>query len=550
MRYNPHIKVCLLLIVCCAHTAVLGWQTKAKGWQPAILVEGNPDRPYLPDFSFAGYHWGEKELPQHATTLQAEEFGVVANDGKDDSQAILAAVAAAHKQEGRVVLELPPGRLILKKVLSIERSNFVLRGAGGVAKETTIFLPMPMSAMTFPKPMEELRDYLLANKKQTKSGQPFSPFSWTGGIIWVRVPENRVYPYDPAADRKPTHAIPVTNGKRGEFKFHAVDSDVVKPGMTFKLLWYNRQGKTGSLLQHLYGDYTLKIGSRHWENPERPLIEQFVTIVAVDGNEITIKEPLLHDLRGEWGTVLSTLPMLREVGIENVRIEFPETEYVGHHIEAGHNAIYLTSLLHGWVRNVDVVNADNAVLSDNAAYVTLENIEIAGRHGHYGIHIGKTNHMLARKIRVEAAMEHSLSFNSYARGSVISDALVTRQPTLDQHCGSNHQNLFDNIRVSGITRTDDLFKHGGAGYWKPTHGLYNTFWNIQLEYDLAGKNEPMVVVEVGGIDDGPQGRFIGMVANLPLKLHYGPDAYQEGTNRKGIAIPSLYEYQLRARLNE
>ena len=552
MRYLNYRQLACTLIL--ALTVVLpegvfGRQAKPAAWNPAILEKDSASKHYLPDFSFAGYRWGEERLPDSPATMFASDFGVKPDDGIDDTAGLQAAMNAAHATDSPVVLALPAGRLILQEILYIKRSHFVIRG-GKDGKRTTIAIAKPMSEMVFPEAMTELRDYLIENDKRVKSGQPFSPFSWTGGVIWARNAENRVYPYLRRADRSPVIVSAVDEGRRGRFEFMAANPENIKIGSTLKLLWYNRDGAEGSLIKHLYGAYAFKVGSRHWENPDRSLIEQFVTIRGVDGNRVTIKEPLLHDLNKDWATVLCEAPMLQEVGIENLDIEFPVVDYSGHHLEGGYNAIYLTSLAHSWVRNVNIMNADNAILSDGSAYVTLDGLRISGRSGHYGIHIGKTNHMLAKNIEIDAEMEHSLSFNSYARAGVFTNAVIRQRPTLDQHCGSNHQNLFDNIRIENLKREDDIFKHGGAGYWKPTHGLYNTFWHLQLQYGPAGKGGPMAIVEVGGIDDGPQARFVGMVANLPLKLRYGPDVYQEGTNRTGIAVPSLYEYQLQARLRE
>ena len=66
----------------------------------------------------------------------------------------------------------------------------------------------------------------------------------------------------------------------------------------------------------MYGDHDIFIGSHHWNYPERPLIEQIVTIKEINNDLITIKEPLLHDLYSEWGTILAPVNVLREVGIE------------------------------------------------------------------------------------------------------------------------------------------------------------------------------------------------------------------------------------------
>jgi hypothetical protein len=510
---------------------------------PEVL---NDTSRYLPDYSFAGYRWGEAPLPNDSATILVTDFGAVPDDSLDDSDAILRAVQFAHAQPGKAVIEFPAGKFILKKILYIDRSNLVLRGAGSGPGGTHLVLPVPMKDLPLPAELQELATYLQRNEKRVKSGELFSVFSWTGGFIWTRIANKRFYPYLPEKDQPTPVATPISGGKRGGHCFTADNPEKLQPNTQMKILWFNKEGKNSTLLRHLYGDGELVIGDRHWQFPERPLIEQIVTVQKISGDTVCIKEPLLHDLRSEWGTALAPAELLSGIGFEHFRIEFPATDYAGHHLEHGYNAFYLTSLTHSWIRDVTVVNADNAVLSDEDAFVTIDSLTVQGRKGHYGIHFGKTNHMLAKNITIDAPMEHSISFNTFSKAGVYSGVTILQTPTLDQHCGTNHQNLFDNISIVTESFQPELFKHGGAGYWKPTHGKYNTFWNISIHFNGAG--QPPDTVQIPGISDGPGAYLVGISGTLPIRLTYGPDAVIEGLNRPGIAVPSLYTYQLQQRL--
>jgi hypothetical protein len=120
-------------------------------------------------------------------------------------------------------------------------------------------------------------------------------------------------------------------------------------------------------------------------------------------------------------------------------------------------------------------------------------------------------------------------------------------PDLDQHAGANHQNLFDNIKVHFEANADNkyaLFEGGGAGYWKPSHGAYSTFWNINV--DVLGDN--FSPIELNGMDEGPFARIIGINGNRNFTVKYGPDSYIEFINQPMTKIPSLYYYQLKKRL--
>jgi hypothetical protein len=99
----------------------------------------------LPDFSFAGYHYGVA-FPGNATlpVVDAQKFGVRANDGVDDRQALQEALDAAARAGGAIV-QLPLGRLLIwthpkdRGSLTISSSNIVLRGAGSGQQGTTIY---------------------------------------------------------------------------------------------------------------------------------------------------------------------------------------------------------------------------------------------------------------------------------------------------------------------------------------------------------------------------------------------------------------------------
>jgi hypothetical protein len=298
----------------------------------------------------------------------------------------------------------------------------------------------------------------------------------------------------------------------------------------------------------MYGDGDFFIGSHHWNYPERALIEQILTIKKIQNDRIYIIEPLLHDVKNDWGTILAPADLLTEVGIEKLRIEFPQTNYGGHHLEEGYNAIYISSLANSWVRDVNVINSDNAILSDDCAFITIQNLEVSGRAGHYGLHLGKSNHMLAKNIVIDSPMVHSISANTKAKANVFYNIDILQNPTIDQHCGSNHQNLFDNIRVTIDSPDFHLFKHGGAGYWKPTHGKYNTFWNIAINFDFDKPEIDTVVVK--GVNDGPSAYLVGLYSNdFQIRLEYGPNAYFESINQPPISVKSLYEYQFNQRLS-
>ena len=122
-------------------------------WMPKILDKEIQKENFLPDYSYAGYKWGEEPIPEFkGKIVNVEDFGAVPNDKKDDTKAITSALEAANKVDGPVILFFPKGRFILKNILYIERSNIVIRGSGAEGENaTTLYMPLALNELPTPK---------------------------------------------------------------------------------------------------------------------------------------------------------------------------------------------------------------------------------------------------------------------------------------------------------------------------------------------------------------------------------------------------------------
>ncbi len=510
---------------------------------------------FLPDFSYAGYHFGTSEIPEiKEKIILAADYGVIANDDLDDSKALLKAFKAANEVQGNVVLQLPAGKIILSDILYIERSNFVLRGAGSGKEGTEIFCPRPLIYMKNQESLAELREYLTTTdkrqvEKENNIDLPFSQFAWSGGFIWTQVPKQRVKYYLDKYDATQNILAKVLKGKRGENVFYISDSNGLKVGDVVELDLFNKDGEKGEIIEALYKNSKVKIGSSHWKLPSLPLVRQQVEIEAISKNKVTIKTPLLIDIKPNYQALLVEWNHLSEVGIEHLRMSFPDAPRVAHHVEPGFNGIFLTRIFNSWVTDVTINNADSGILTEEIANVTIKDIVTEGKNiAHYTVAMGGVHNVLVENLKVYNKAVHPLSFNTFSTKNVYENCEIFTDPDLDQHAGANHQNLFDNIKVHFEPNTDNtypLFAGGGASYWKPSHGAYSTFWNITVAISGNNLNVP---IELNGMEEGPFARIIGINGNRNFTVKYGPDAYIEFVNQSMKKIPSLYNYQLKKRL--
>ncbi len=545
---------------------------RAETGAPALIADKqvmaqNP----LPDYSYAGYGFGVAPIPTDTgTIINITDHGAVADDGKDDAKAVLKALAAAEKTQGKVTIRFPKGRLQIGEVIRITRSNVVLDGMGDEAGGTELYFPRPLKMVDKTNMQDELRDYLKREDKYQREPDQnidflFTEYSWSGGFLFVGPEGTRPVSYDGTKDKRDPVLTEAVSGKQFDKVLTVKDAKKLKVGQVVQLQWFPDDGEKSAIIKSLYGDISkwndtqsqkamkLSVGSHHWTFPNRPTVGQSTRITKIKGNQVTIGDPVLHDVRSDQRAVFADWQHLTQVGIQNMKLTFPLSPWFGHHLEQGYNGMYLTGLYDGWVKNVTTENADSGILTDNAASLTVADIVTKGDlRAHYSVHVGAVHNVLVKDLRVENPVIHPVSVNTRSSRSVYLRATVLREGVVDQHSGSNHQNLFDNmtLHVNAETAKEGsptyrLWLAGGAPYWKPGHGLYNTQWNTKLIFDNNPPADQPVLLTSGL--EGPGAYIVGLHANRPVKVDYAPTPYLEKTNEALTGVPSLYEYQLAKR---
>ena len=529
--------------------------TERQTPQQIVDAAANGGDNFLPDFSYAGYGFGHTPTPTaRGTIIDPAEYGALPDDNRDDSAGIKAALDAAHQLDGPVIIRFRPGRYLLTEVLDLNRSDLVLQGAGRGAGGTELHMPRPLAMVDTGTRFNEIREYLVKyNKRQREKERNldvlFSEYSWTGGFLWVGKDGARAVPYLEELDERTAPIATAIKGARESMTLTVDDPTNLKVGQWIDIMWYSDKPESG-IISSIYGATDLEIGSHHWNFENRPLVRHRTKIREITGNVITLASPLPHPISQEVPAEIATWEPLERVGIEDMRLSFPNAAVFGHHVEKGYNGIYFTGAADGWVRNVTITNADAGILTDDAAFLTFSDLNFDGsRKAHYAVHMGSVGNVLATDIDIDVPVIHSLTFNTKSVRSVFKNSVVRTEPVIDQHAGSNHQNLFDNITlhlsVPFESPAYNVFDGSGAPYWQPGHGRYNTVWNLKLIVEggmLAGET-----LSVLGLAEGPDARIIGLHANRPVTLDYRPEPLISHLGERVHNIKSLYEYQLQTR---
>ncbi|MBV9926083.1 MAG: hypothetical protein JOZ96_13780 [Acidobacteria bacterium] len=476
----------------CSYSSL--WGEAGERWEPAGR---------LPDFSYAGYHAGEAELPSPPARWDLKrDFGAKGDGRTDDSEALSKAVASIKGG----VLYIPKGTYVIAKRIDIDRGNLVLRGAG--AGETILYFP------------NSLTDLFGNTYNEAKQSQ----WSFRPGFINVKgtdpiTPETRLASVTAPArrgDRVLKLSAPVSV-KKGEW-IRLAESDPPKGSAL-----------AGSLIRHLYGELMPPgpdlVGT--------PNVVRFLSRVkSVAGTQLELERPLPYDVRLEWTPeVHRFVPAVQEFGVEHLSLHFPWTPYPGHFKEKGYNGLFLEGVSQCWVRDVEIQNSDFGIDLNSTNFCTVSGVtlttsadrgesrEARGASGHHGIDVSHGTENLVTGFDVRTRFVHDISVEWYALHTVYSKGRGL-DLNMDHHREANYASLFSQLDCGAGTRP---FDSGGSNDRGAHAGAYNTYWNIRaagaLKLPPPDFGPLLNFVGVGGIGTVPDSPARWMVEQFaPVDL--------------------------------
>ena len=409
-------------------------------------VSGELYDPYgrLPDFSYAGYRFGDTPIPDVSPASSVTDFGADGSDDLDDTEAFRAAIEAT--ESGAILI--PAGRFIISDILWIEKPGIVLRGDGS-----------DRTVLHITKALEDVRP----NMGATTSGQATSNYSWSGGFIWVR------------GGYESTARLAISEpARRGDRSVRVEHPEGLKPGG--RVLIEQRDDEQGTLMKHLYGGDpgdTRKL--------TRTLETRFLARVeSIEGQVVTLNRPLRWDVRGEWSpTIREFSPRVHDVGVESLAIEFDAVPYGGHFSELGRNAIAFNGTSDCWIRDVRTLNCDSSIFftgmhgSIDGLVVESDRKLHGNARGHHGVTLGLDNLLTNFEFRTHYI--HDITMTRLSAGNVIKNGSGVNL-SLDHHKRANHANLYCNLDAGD---GGDLWRCGGGASLGKHAGAWTTFWGIE-----------------------------------------------------------------------
>ena len=448
-----------------AFATLNGQQKEAPSWVDFAekKLTGNLATATLNDFSFTGYHFSEKEIPDVSNwnTISVTDFGATPNDTTFDDNAIQAAINAAEASGQPTVVYFPAGKYWVSsettktQPITISGSHIVLKGAGKGDGGTEIY------ADKF-------------NESKFGSGSTHYRFMFK--------PTNT----DSNDITQVTAEI-----KKGDFEVQVASTANLSVGQYVDLF----QKTTDNLEANMPG---LTPNTR-WTIINRDGIRPFEKhiITKISGNTVTFKNPVQLNMPFSSTTVLKTFQTIEEVGVQDILFtsgwkDYPEN-FVHHAndiVDYAWQAVFFTNVVNGWIKDCHFKDWNEDIFIDRSMAVTVKNIDISGKRGHtsyfsrysYGVLFENCfDNADQGLVNGRKGMLHGPGMRWSTTSSVFLNCPMQPDQSIDAHGSHPYANLLDNIQGG------KLLGNGGAETSYPNSGPYLTFWNFKHDANFTSR---------------------------------------------------------------
>jgi len=480
-------------------------------WTNFVEAQVNGDQPMLPDYSYSGYYFSEKELPDVSgyTYFDVTDYGAIANDGAYDDESIQATIDAAVAAGEPAVVFFPAGKYKvssdndIEKYIHIYGDNIVLKGAGSGENGTEIFM----------------------DQRRVDNGH------------WQ-------FKFTPSSTNTSTLTTLTASAERGDFSVEVESAASLSVGQSIFI--YH---KSEEFTKAYYGTLELNEGAwtRLFGEDGGLILYECHIIEEIEGNRVTFKNPIQVDL-----------PMLSEdyrirnlrtidgVGIEDIRFtsawaDYPET-FVHHAndiVDYGWNAIQFKFVQNAWIRNCEFKDWNQVGDIRESIGVTIDSVLISGKRGHASWITRRNYGVLVKDCVDEANHHHGPGVGYSGVSTVYLRYKMNPDQSIDSHSGSPFVTLLDDVEGG------DFHSNGGPWIGYPHHGKYLTLWNFRHNTTSASTYDFWSVYDREPATYATP-FFIGLQSNHSLSM------VGEGMDEmRDIMVEprSLFEAQLALRLN-
>lgn len=463
----------------------------------------------LPDFSYVGYEYGEKAIPEvNYKVFNVKDFGAVPDDDKSDKTSIQLCINAAVAN-GSGIVYFPKGLYLVNEPgesetpIIINGSNIVLRGEDGAI----LYMKEHMTALN-PDQMWTT-PYLFQFKKKVKRSKP------------VQV---------------------ISDAPSGSFQLKIEDTSGLSSGDWIEL---NLQNNDPARVAKELSPYPVQ---PEWKeiNTKGVTVRVFHKIKSVGLNQITLADPIMYKVEAADNWSLNKWEPATRCGVENLHFKGNFKDKFVHHRSAiddgGWSILQINGQANSWLKDCTFEDVSNGARIQQCANYTVMNCKMTGNGGHAAITSEASSRVLIAKCEDIASEWHTFGVAKPAMNTVIWRCKSAPTTCFESHASQPRNTLIDN-QTGGFV----ISRYGGAIGSLPNHLQNLILWNY-----TATNNDVYPNYEFWDTKDKwlkiPQPIIAGFKSEN-IKFNEEQLKYAESLN--GYTSPeSLYEAQLELRLGK
>lgn len=510
----------------------------------------------LLDFSYAGYMRGEMAPPEASAlgykVYNVCDYGAIPNDGQSDRDAFIKCLEAAlgvaydasrvekgqdltfaNKAQANAIVYFPEGEFILHTeadnvtynnktttlVIQIRSGNFVIRGAG--RDKTTLVMQdpaLPASAALYSSPtMIKITHWsglnavgnVTANAAKGSFTVTVDNVSNLAEGDWVALEMKN---NDPACVANELSPVQYTTAELNKM------TDLVNNGVQ---------------------------------------VYEYHEIAKVEGNTITFKEPIHHEVDIQYTAYtgssynwrVSRYNHQNNVGVEDLTFKgHAKADYVHHgdwNFDGGFKPLQIMRCTNAWLRRVNFADVTDGCAFSSCANVSAYDINFSGNRGHEAVRsdgstrvfIGAVNDFSTDK-GVATGQFHSVGVSKQSMGTVIWKCRWGNDSNFESHATQPRATLIDCCSGSWIKD-----RQGGDLDQLPNHLDDLTIWNFEATDS-----------KITDWWDSGASKYWKFLPPTIIGFHgasaaFNPDQVKaDRHNGETVSPESLYEEQLKARL--
>jgi hypothetical protein len=506
------IKLLLFVVLWMGFKQEVEAQTVENQIDELLLAKPNVNKPYLPDFSYAGYYNGEKAIPSPKYKIfDVTQFGAIPNDGFSDKKAIEKAIRAAESNGSGIVF-FPPGQFLINEssdiptTIRLKSSRIIFRGSGSEEGGTELFM-------------------------KNKSVAEDTANMWTGLPMF----EFGEYKISKEVGKLSK------NAKEGDTQIEFEKHPSIKPGQWVVL---SLNAYDTNLIKQEIGNHTIDQRWTTMLKDEGVIVRMYYQVKKVKGNQIELLSPIGFDMdiKHPW-KILQYNP-LEEIGVENIAFRGTFTHPFVHHRswvdDSGWNMFHFNGVVNSWMKDCRFTDVSIGVMVKNSAQVSVLGSKVTGNGTHEAIQSNRSTNVFIGKCSDNAGMFHSIGVDGWNMNTVIWCCNYTSTTSFESHSYQPRNTLLD-LMEGGLLPN----RAGGNVVNHPNHMRGLVLWNFK-RIDSAKTL----------VDFWPETQIYSgrIVAPIIVGLHGKTTNFIDAqlrlllSNGQKVSTESLYEYQLKRRL--